>query len=115
MEGMEHTQEIRDMRTQIANDPSAPAALKNGRYFCWGGSAEGFITLDNLIAQQPTQLLRPPPADRNAKDVLFYIYTRYCNCCCAESISGTTGLPKASIIRHLRAYMGGLAFSGDLE
>src|SRR5438046_2834984 len=61
--------------------------------------------------------MNPMPPERKPTDLLYYIYTRFFsnNPCNLPPSSGTTGLPKASLIKHLRCYLSGMAFSEAFE
>jgi len=69
-------------------------------FFVVGSEAEGFVSMDKFVREQPKKLLPGLHPKRKPSDNVFYIYT-----------SGTTGLPKASIITNARLWGAGYGFS----
>ncbi|XP_035205863.1 long-chain fatty acid transport protein 1-like [Stegodyphus dumicola] len=65
----------------------------NMQYFCLGECSDGDIPARSLNSLIQESSISPPPTQNkgNMDDRLFYVYT-----------SGTTGMPKAAIIRHSR-------------
>lgn len=77
---------------------TAMSADKTAQCFVMGGSAQGYADLAELCAtaskENPTQA-----AKVTLGETCFYVFT-----------SGTTGLPKAAAMTHLRWYKAGLGF-----
>eukprot|EP01102_Stenamoeba_stenopodia_P022482 TRINITY_DN9381_c0_g1_i1.p1 TRINITY_DN9381_c0_g1~~TRINITY_DN9381_c0_g1_i1.p1 ORF type:complete len:642 (-),score=176.36 TRINITY_DN9381_c0_g1_i1:163-2088(-) len=95
--GSEHIDTIRELL--------ADKKPLNGPLYSYGGPATGFIHLDPLLlTHTAAPISKSVRAGLTANDELVYIYT-----------SGTTGNPKASVIKHLRFFSAGLAFSEALE
>lgn len=74
---MEHTADLRELRNSIQVDAAAPQNVRDGRWFSYGGAADGFTHLDPILSRQSMILQATPPPDRKSTDLLFYIYTRY--------------------------------------
>lgn len=96
--GNEHLETVRPLMVGGATPLS-------GKFYSYGGASADYIHLDPLLLMHTAA---PVPSSVRSglmgNDELFYIYT-----------SGTTGNPKASVIKHLRFYSCGIAFSEALN
>eukprot|EP01118_Nematostelium_gracile_P009623 TRINITY_DN3255_c0_g1_i2.p1 TRINITY_DN3255_c0_g1~~TRINITY_DN3255_c0_g1_i2.p1 ORF type:complete len:670 (-),score=150.90 TRINITY_DN3255_c0_g1_i2:798-2708(-) len=99
--GNEHCTAVSEVRksSEFAEE------TKGSRWFNGGlTSVDDYEYLDKQLAGFPVVLQVERPKDRNPRDTLFYVYT-----------SGTTGLPKASLVPHFRFYFAGMGFAEALE
>ncbi len=80
-----------ECREAIETTACVPGAMQETAFF-WGGSArpEGYLDLENESLRKSTAN-RPATAKIAASSPCYYIFT-----------SGTTGLPKASVMTHYR-------------
>jgi len=99
--GSEHVNAINESRAEIQNDgDSEHKKIREGFYLSYGNKEENYEYMEELISGEPKTLVGGNDKNRDIQDKLCYIFT-----------SGTTGLPKASIITHFRFLAVGLSFN----
>ena len=108
--GLAHALGVADARHVIATPNLAPAVVaaldetSAAKLWIYGGEADGFASLDAVLATFPAAPAPNAEREITLADPALLIYT-----------SGTTGLPKAAHVSHFRIMMWSEWFAGLMD